>query len=87
MSIPLTAPEILDREFFEIRAKLLEVAASFDRLDRGDESVLDDPRMNLIRQAINILTSGREGRAEELQLLFSREYEDDWQKKFNIQTA
>ena len=40
MSLPLSAPEVLSREFLEIRAKILEIAAAFDRLERaaGDVS-------------------------------------------------
>ena len=39
MPIPLDKPEVLNREFLEIRARLLQVAASLDRLDRADGSV------------------------------------------------
>jgi hypothetical protein len=35
MPIPLDATEVLNREFLEIRAKLLEIAAALDRLDRA----------------------------------------------------
>ncbi len=84
MPIPMTANQILDREFLEIRAKLLEVAASLDRIDRGEGSVEGDPRMNAIWQAIEILEDEKADRAEQIQLIFSREYNDDWQKKFDI---
>ena len=30
-----TRHEIVDREFLELRGKLLEIAASFDRMDRA----------------------------------------------------
>ena len=43
MPIPLDAPEVLQREFLEIRARLLQVAASLDRLGRAEGSVADDP--------------------------------------------
>ena len=36
---------LLDREFLEIRAKVLEVAACLDRLDRAPGTVEHDPRM------------------------------------------
>ncbi len=82
MPIPLDAPEVLNREFLEIRARLLHVAASLDRLDRADGSVLDDPRLEKIRLALNILADGEPDRAEKIQLLFSRPYDADWMSKF-----
>ena len=84
MSIPMTANEVLDREFLEIRAKVLELAASFDRLDRAEGAVAGDPRLNLIREAIDLLQSGADDRAEQVQLIFSLHYDDEWQKKFDL---
>ncbi len=84
MSNPMTAPEVLNREFFEIRAKILEIAASFDRLDRGDDDVQDDPRVALIHAAIKIMQSGESDRAERIQLLFSREYSENWREEFSL---
>ena len=84
MSPTLTAPEILDREFLEIRAKILELAAAFDRLDRADDSVAGDPRISLIREALDLLNADDADRAERVQLVFSRSYESDWREKFNL---
>jgi hypothetical protein len=80
----MAAPAVLNREFLEIRAKLLELAASFDRLDRGGGSVEGDPRMALIRKGLDLLRSNREDRAEALQLLFSREYDENWRESYRI---
>jgi len=38
MTSPLAAPEVLNREFLEIRAKILEIPASLDRLDRAEQA-------------------------------------------------
>lgn len=83
MPIPLDAPEVLNREFLEIRARLLHVAASLDRLDRAEGSVLGDPRLEKICQALSILAAGESGRAEKIQLLFSRPYDADWMAAFD----
>lgn len=80
----MPARDVLDREFLEIRAKLLELAASFDRLDRGDGHVRGDRRMELIREGLGILRRDEGGRAEAIQLLFSREYEEDWRQRFGL---
>ena len=82
MPSPQTAPEILDREFLETRCKLLEVAAALDRLDRADGSVSADPRRQKIQRALGVLSGTGENRAEQLQLLFSLNYEPDWRQKF-----
>ncbi len=84
MSIPMTASQVLDREFLEIRAKVLELAASFDRLDRAEGVVAGDPRLSLIHEAINVLQSEADDRAEQVQLIFSLHYDDEWQKKFDM---
>lgn len=87
MPIPMTSKQVLDREFLEIRAKILEVAASFDRLDRSEGSLDGDPRLSLIDEALSVLASDQEDRAEQIQLLFSRHYEDDWREKFDFASA
>ena len=83
MSKSRNATEILDREYLELRAKILELAASFDRLQRGDGEVNDDPRMKLLREGLEILASP-DDRAEQVQLLFSRPYDDEWQTAYNL---
>ena len=82
----MSANQILDREFLEIRAKLLEIAASLDRLERGSGSVADDSRMRQLGEAIDILRlQETSGRAEKLQLLFSLPYDDAWPQKYGVQ--
>lgn len=84
MTVPVDAPELLDREFLEVRAKLLQIAATFDRMDRADGSVADDPRMQKLHQALELLLSAAPDRAEQIQLLFSRDYEDQWQTRYEM---
>jgi hypothetical protein len=84
MPSPMTAPQVLNREFLEVRAKILELAASLDRLDRSDGSAADDPRLGRIREGLEILLSNRPDRAERVQLLFSRDYDESWRKKFGV---
>lgn len=84
MSSPPTAAEILDREFLELRAKVLEVAAALDRLDRASGAVDGDPRMKALRQALVVLQTDRTDRAEQVLLTFSRPYEPDWRAKFGL---
>jgi len=80
----LSAPEVLNREFLEIRCKILELAAAFDRLERADGSVEEDPRMARLREALTTVLEQSTDRAEHVQMIFSREYDDEWQKKFKV---
>ncbi len=84
MTIPMNAPEILDREFLEVRARLLEVAASLDRIDRADGAVEQDPRVAKLLSALDVLRSPKPGRAEQLQIIFSQNYQDDWRQSYGL---
>jgi len=78
MHIPLDAAEVLNREFLEVRARLLHIAASLDRLDRAEGTMDGDPRLETIREALAVLADKPADRAEKIQLLFSRPYDENW---------
>jgi len=80
----LSSPEVLNREFLEIRCKILDLAAAFDRLDRADGSVTDDPRVARLREALSIVLEQTADRAEQVQMVFSRTYDDDWQQNLKV---
>ena len=84
----MNSNQILDREFLEIRAKILEVAAALDRIDRAEGDVSDDSRMKLIGDGIKVISAQQSDpiRAEKIQLLFSREYDSKWLEEFEITT-
>jgi len=79
----LTAGQVLDRHYLEIRCGLLDLAATLDRVERSDgfDAVRRDPRLALIREAIDILASGGDDRAERIQMLFSDDYVPAWNKR------
>jgi len=84
-----SADQILDESFLQVRAKLLEVAATLDRIDRsaddGDAlSAGAQPRRDSLANAVRILLSEGPDRAERLQRLFSRQYESDWREQMQI---
>jgi len=73
----------------ETRAKLLEVAATLDRIDRTDDdgeplSEVAQPHREQIDEAIRICLSEGPDRAERLQQLFSREYQSNWRSRMQI---
>ena len=84
MSHPRTGSEVFDQEFLSMRAKLLEVAAALDRVNRAGGSLAADPRRTRVQAAIQVLLRPEDDRAEQLQLIFSRPYEDDWREKFRM---
>jgi hypothetical protein len=84
MPIPLTAAEVLNREFLEVRCKILDLAAALDRLDRAEGDLSGNARLALIREALELLLKVREDRAEQVQLVFSRPYDNQWQQSLKV---
>ena len=62
--LPLTKREVLDRYFLEHRAKLIDLAAFLDRLDRAQGDA--DFRADALRQALALLNDGQADRARRI---------------------
>jgi hypothetical protein len=79
---PLPAAKALDSYFLEARSKLLDLAAILDRIGRGRDAggVENDPRLEKIRQALDVLHDQSGGRAERVQRIFSLDYDAAWEK-------
>jgi len=79
---PLPSAKALEAYFLEVRAKILEVAAILDRIGRGKDAsgVGDDPRVQKIRQALEVLMDQSGGRVERIQKIFSLDYDPRWEK-------
>ena len=43
-----------------------------------------DSRREQVHAAINVLLRTEDDRAEQIQLLFSRQYKEDWREKFGV---
>ena len=89
MTKPRTADTVLTETFLEVRAKLLEVAATLDRIDRAaaEEAPLgEDGRQQRakIDRAVQLLLADAPDRAAQLQQLFSRGYESDWREQMKL---
>ena len=74
---PMPAAKALDQFFLDARARVLDLAAILDRIDRG-AGPRDDPRLAKLRQAVTILEAGGPGRAEQVQQVFSLSYDPNW---------
>ena len=82
MMTPLPAAQALDRYFLEARSKLLDLAAILDRIGRGQgaQGVDIDPRLEKVRQALEVLHDKSGGRAERIQQIFSLDYDPAWER-------
>ncbi|MDP7009164.1 MAG: hypothetical protein QGI78_06300 [Phycisphaerales bacterium] len=72
---PLQYKEAVDRYFLEHRAKVIDVAAFLDRLDRctGDT---DDFRVEALKECIEVLLREETGRTEKILQLLSDQSQD-----------
>lgn len=76
---PMTAEQALGAAYLEIRSRLLDLAATLDRIDRGGGAD-SDRRAATIRGAISALATAGPARAEAVQRVFSLEYEPAWER-------
>ena len=65
----MTRQQILDLYFMDARAKLIDLAAFMDRVDRASGS--EDFRMGAFREALGALQSANPGRAAQVLLSLS----------------
>jgi hypothetical protein len=75
MPAPTPVAQPLDREFLGIRCRLIELAASLDRIERAGSPAVDDARVHQIRRSLEVLAANAPDRAEQVQLVFSLPYE------------
>ena len=69
---PLTGPQVVDLYFMEHRAKLLDIAAFLDRLERAASPAgTGDVRVRALSRAIPLLIDGQGDRARRILELLS----------------
>jgi hypothetical protein len=75
-----SAQEILEQNFLQMRCLILDLAAALDRIDRaeGSETIENHQQMKLLQGGIDLLKENGPGRAAQVQLHFSDQYEDGW---------
>ena len=80
MTEQTSAQDILDRHFLHVRCGLLDIAATLDRINRGEDAALlnQDERLESFQRALEILNDGGTDRAERIQILFSDPYVSGW---------
>ncbi|MDX1924962.1 MAG: hypothetical protein SFV81_00510 [Pirellulaceae bacterium] len=81
------AEQVVEQEFLQVRAKILEIAAFLDRLDPQDAqgiSSVNTERLKLLRAGCELLLDGENDKAARLQLLFSRKYDEQWRQTMGV---
>ncbi|HMD54233.1 MAG TPA: hypothetical protein VKJ65_06785 [Phycisphaerae bacterium] len=70
---PPTASQVLDAYFLEVRARLIEIAATLDRVDRapGRQALQGDSRLDFIARSLAVLQAAGPDRARQIQELYS----------------
>ena len=84
-----SASEVFDQTYLDIRAGVLVLGASLDRIDRseGGESICDDARRERIQRGLEILSGPGLNRAEQIQVLFSDRYQPGWNSVDSTDTS
>jgi hypothetical protein len=80
-----TAEQIIADEFMIARAKIVELAATLDRIERATGDVEDSKNMQLLIQGLHILCDDEVEKAKRVQLLMSRHYDPKWQSQMTIE--
>jgi hypothetical protein len=80
-----TAEQIIADEFMIARAKIVELAATLDRIERANGDVADSKNMQLLVQGMHILCDDEVEKAKRVQLLMSRHYDPNWQSQMSIE--
>lgn len=81
------AEQVIEQEFLQVRAKILEIAAFLDRLESdGAKSVsrANEERLKLLRAGCELLLDPEPDKAARVQLHFSRKFDDDWRKAMGV---
>lgn len=84
MNTGRSSQHVLETEFPALRAKVLELAAGLDRIDRATPSGTEGEHLQTLSSAIECLLRSGPERTEQIQLLFSRAYDDNWRESMEV---
>jgi len=79
----LTKDAIVDRFFLLARARVIELAALMDRLQRseGDLGPEQAAKLKKLRAAIAVVLDEEPDKAKRVQMLFSLPYDGNWRER------
>jgi hypothetical protein len=76
--------EILEREFLELRARVIDLAAILDRISRGTGSVAEHELWRNTQTALQILLSDSKDRTERVQQVYSLPFSPHWRDELGV---
>lgn len=79
-----SAEQIVADDFMIARARIVELAATLDRIERATGAVEDSKNMQLLMQGMQVLCDDEVEKAKRVQLLMSRLYDPQWQSQMSI---
>jgi len=85
ISAERSAQQIVAEDFMIARARIVELAATLDRIERATGDVDDSKNMQLLMQGMHILCDDEVEKAKRVQLLMSRQYDPQWQAQMSIE--
>ena len=85
ISAERSAQQIVAEDFMIARARIVELAATLDRIERATGDVDDSKNMQLLMQGMHILCDDEVEKAKRVQLLMSRQYDPQWQTQMSIE--
>lgn len=77
-------PALLSREYLPVRANILEIASSLDRIQRASAADTSEPEWKQLQAGIKLLLDEEADRAENVQMLFSQPYDQQWRKTLDV---
>jgi len=80
-----SADKIVVDEFMIARSKIVELAATLDRIERANGDVDDSKQMQLLINGMQILCDDEVEKTKRVQLLMSRQYDPQWQSHMSIE--
>ena len=79
------AQQIVAEDFMIARARIVELAATLDRIERAAGDVNDSKSMLRLVQGMHILCDDEVEKAKRVQLLMSRQYDPQWQTQMSLE--
>jgi len=85
IAVERSAQQIVAEDFMIARARIVELAATLDRIERATGDVDDSKNMQLLMQGMQILCDDEVEKAKRVQLMMSRQYDPHWQTQMSIE--
>ena len=80
----MSSSAVMEREFLEMRALILQLAASLDRVGRSKKPAAEEEKLEQLKNGVRILLGKQNNRANLVQMLFSNAYDPAWPQQYDL---